>query len=97
MRTLSALLVLITLSILSLQAQAPSSDDALYDQVRLKLTRDRDVGSANIDVKVKNGVVELTGTVKRDQIKLKAEKIARKVKGVQQVVNSLKVGPAPAS
>ena len=80
-----------------LHAQAPTADDALYDQVRLKLTRDRDVGAANIDVKVNKGVVELTGTVKRDQIRLKAEKLAKKVKGVQQVVNNLKVGPTPGS
>jgi len=96
MKFFSALFLLIALFSSLLQAQKPSSDDAVYDQVRLRLTRDRDVGSSNIDVKVKDGVVELGGTVKRDNIKAKAEKLARKVKGVRQVVNSLKVGPTPA-
>lgn len=88
--------VLLLLLVGSLPAQGTPEDDALYDQVRLRLTRDRDVGSASINVKVSKGVVELIGTVKREQIKTKAEKLAKKVKGVQQVVNRLKVGPTPA-
>lgn len=95
MRFFSALFLAVLFFSSLLQAQTPSADDAVYDQVRLRLTRDRDVGSSNIDVKVKDGVVELTGTVKRDNVKSKAEKLARKVKGVRQVVNSLKVGPTP--
>lgn len=95
MRFFSALFLVIVFFSPLLHGQTPSADDAVYDQVRLRLTRDRDVGASNIDVKVKDGVVELTGTVKRDNVKAKAEKLARKVKGVRQVVNSLKVGPTP--
>jgi osmotically-inducible protein OsmY len=95
MRTLVALFlsVLFALVLTAQNTAAPSQDDIIYDQVRLRLTRDRDVGSSNIDVKVKDGVVELIGTVRRDNVKSKAEKLAKKVKGVNQVVNNLKVGP----
>lgn len=72
----------------------PLSDDAIYDQVRLKLSADRDVGAANIEVKVSGGVVELTGEVAREKIRTKAEKVARKVRGVQRVVNNLRVSAA---
>jgi osmotically-inducible protein OsmY len=73
------------------------SDDVIYDQVRVNLAHDRDTGGDNIDVKVTQGVVELSGRVRNDAAKSKAEKIARKVKGVQKVVNQLKVAPAPVS
>ena len=96
-RILGICLVLFALIAPNIVAQQAASDDAIYDQVRLRLTRDRDVGAANIDVKVKAAVVELNGTVKKDYIKTKAEKLTRKVKGVQQVINNLKVGPEPSS
>jgi osmotically-inducible protein OsmY len=67
------------------------SDNYIYDQVRLKLSADRDVRGGAIEVKVDKGVVELTGTVKTDKGRSRAEKIAKKVKGVEKVVNKLKV------
>jgi len=85
--------LLLSLLLLSSPAvsQGPSSDDIIYDQVRIKLTGDRDVGSGAIDVKVEQGVVELRGKVKTEKHRVKAEKIAKKVKGVQRVVNQLRV------
>ena len=44
-------------------------------------------------MKVTNGVVELTGTVKQDKQKQQAEKVAKKVKGVKSVENKLRVAP----
>ena len=76
-------------------AEKSVSDDVVYDQVRMKLAQDRDVGGGNINVKVSQGVVTLTGTVKKDMIRTRAEKLAKKVKGVQQVVNELKVLQTP--
>ena len=69
------------------------SDDVIYDQVRVKLAGDRDTGGDAIEVKVHEGVVELSGRVRSDTAKSKAEKIAKKVKGVVKVVNQLKVAP----
>ena len=93
MRALLAVLVLILLfSVISMAAD-PLTDEALYDQVRIKIARDREVGGGKIEVKVTNGVVELTGTVKQDRLKERAEKLARKVKGVKNVENKLRVAP----
>ena len=74
-------------------AADPVTDEALYDQVRIKIANDRTIGGGNIQVKVTNGVVELTGTVKQDKQKQQAEKVAKKVKGVKSVENKLRVAP----
>jgi osmotically-inducible protein OsmY len=49
------------------------------------------VNGGGIEVKVKNGVVTLEGTVHREKQKQRAEHVAKKVKGVTSVVNNLKV------
>jgi hyperosmotically inducible protein len=69
------------------------SDDELFDKVRIQLANDREVGGGNIQVKVTNGAVELSGKVKTDKIKTKAEKLAKKVKGVKSVTNRIQVAP----
>jgi len=79
---------------MALAADKAVSDNLLYDQVRMKLAGDRDVGGNAITVEVTGGVVKLSGVVKKDSIKSRAEKIAKKVKGVKSVENDLKVSPA---
>ena len=93
MKTLSLLLPLLLAAVFVAGAaeKATISDDEIYDKVRLKLVSDAEVKGAHIDVKVTQGVVELTGTVRHEKSKSKAEKLARKVKGVRSVVNQLKV------
>ena len=93
MRILALLLSVLFGAIVVVAAEKAVSDDVIYDQVRVKLAGDRDTGGDNIDVKVTQGVVELSGRVRSDAAKSKAEKIAKKVKGVQKVVNQLKVTP----
>ncbi len=73
--------------------QKQISDDQIYDQVRLKLAADRDVGGANFEVDVKDGVVTLRGKVDRERNRQRAERLVKKVKGVRQVVNQLRVDP----
>jgi osmotically-inducible protein OsmY len=70
---------------------AGPTDDELYDQVRRRLASDPNVKGGALDVTVSNGVVTLRGEVESDKQKLQAEKTAKKVKGVKQVVNELKV------
>ncbi len=79
-------------------AQTPnrSADDLLYDKVRQRLAADRDVKGGAIDVDVKDGVVTLRGKVREAKQKTKAEHVAKKVKGVKQVVNQLEI-ELPAS
>jgi len=72
------------------QRSAPT-DDLITDNVRLKLASDPDVKGGAIQVDVRQGVVTLTGVVETQKIKMKAEKISRKVKGVKQVVNNLTI------
>jgi len=73
--------------------QTPITDDTLTDQVKVKLANDQDVGGMNIQVDVKDGTATLSGKVRTDHQKSKAEKIAKKVKGINSVVNKLVVSP----
>ena len=94
MRTISIFLMMFLMAATLFAAAKDLSDDAIYDQVRLKLAGDRDVGGGAITVKVTQGAVELSGTVKTESIRVMAEKLAKKVKGVKSVVNLLKVATA---
>jgi osmotically-inducible protein OsmY len=78
-------------------ASAQTTDDMLYDQVRLRLTQDVDVNGGGLDVVVKDGVVTLRGRVKSERVKKKAAKLAAKVKGVKTVTNELIVNALPVA
>lgn len=73
--------------------KAPTPDDRISDQVRMRLAVDQDVKGGAFDVSVKNGVVTLKGRVDSDKGKSRATKLAKKVKGVKDVDNELVVGP----
>ena len=90
LRVLSLLLILVLLTPL-LVAQAKTSDNAIYDEVRRRLANDLDVKGAGIDVDVKGGVVTLKGRVHTDKARTKAAAITKKVKGVTSVDNQLKL------
>lgn len=92
MRFVSSVLLFLLL-LVPLSGADPVSDDELYDKVRIELANDRQVGGGNIQVKVANGAVELSGKVKTEKIKTRAEKLAKKVKGVKSVVNRIQVAP----
>ncbi len=72
-------------------AQSNHNDDRIYDEVRRRLANDPDVKGAGFDVAVKDGAVTISGTVHDQKAREKAEKLAKKVKGVTSVVNQLKV------
>ena len=76
---------------LCLAADKPVSDDAIYDNVRIKLASDIDVKGGALKVDVKQGVVTLGGVVETQAQKDKAAKIAKKVKGVKSVDNQIEV------
>jgi osmotically-inducible protein OsmY len=67
------------------------TDDTITDQVRIKLAGDQIVKGGHLGVTVEKGVVTLSGSVELPNQKEKAEKVARKVKGVKQVVNQIVV------
>ncbi len=94
MRALSLLLVFfLIVSLLPAQVKdAPGKDDGrIHDALMTKLANDADVRGGGFEVIVKNGVVILRGQVHTEKAKEKAEKIAKKVKGVVSVENQLKL------
>ena len=93
MRFLSLLLVF-SLVLTPLVAQKkPVTDDIINDQVRVKLASDSEIGGMAIEVDVHQGVVTLKGKVRTDKMRSKAEKVAKKVKGVTSVNNQLAISP----
>ena len=85
------------LALFLMQAVCPAkdppqiTDDTISDAVRVKLAGDQLVGVLNFDVTVKQGVVTLAGSVEQKSLKARAEHVARKVKGVKQVVNNIEI------
>ena len=73
--------------------KGPVSDDVIVDQVKVKIADDSEIGGQAIQVDSHNGVVVLTGKVTNDKFKAKAEKLAKKVKGVTGVDNRLAISP----
>jgi osmotically-inducible protein OsmY len=94
MRALSLLLafLLIVPLLVAQSKDAPGKDDGrIHDAIIAKLANDTDVRGGGFDVIVKNGAVTLRGQVHTDKAKEKAEKLAKKVKGVVSVDNQLKL------
>ena len=75
------------------QQKAATSDDRIFDQVRMRLATDQDVKGGAFEVAVKDGVVTIKGRVDTEKGKNRATKLAKKVKGVKEVDNELIVGP----
>jgi len=74
-----------------LAADKQVTDDSISEHVRLRLASDPDVKGGALTVDVKGGVVTLGGTVEAAHQKDKATKLAKKVKGVKQVVNNIEI------
>lgn len=75
------------------QKQQPITDDRIYDLVLMKLAGDPDVRGGGIQVEVHQGAVTLKGKVEKEKQKSRAERLAKKVKGVTSVNNQLVVTP----
>jgi osmotically-inducible protein OsmY len=88
-----SLTLLLALVVAPLLAEKQVTDDMIYDQVRLKLANDAEVGGMPITVDVREGAVTLKGKVRTDRQKSRAEKLAKKVKGVASVANQLVISP----
>jgi osmotically-inducible protein OsmY len=72
--------------------QTPERKDAVMrDQVSMALTLDHEVRGGGLQVVVVDGAVTLRGRVKDEKARLKATKLAKKVKGVKSVDNQLKL------
>lgn len=71
------------------------SDQEIKAQVTSRLTQDAQLESANIDVKVDNGIVTLNGEVKTEQEKDLAETLAFSIGAVRGVHNQLEIRQEP--
>ena len=71
---------------------APSSASVEADVTSL-LKNDEALASQIIDVRVSNGIATLSGDVPAENLKRRAEQIARTVSGVQSVMNDIAVRP----
>jgi hyperosmotically inducible protein len=90
-RIAASALLLLFLASLCTAADKPVSDAYLTDQVQLKLATDPDVKGGGLKVEVKDGVVTISGQVQQEKQKNKATKVAKKVKGVKDVINNITI------
>lgn len=89
-------LALFLLSLVAVAKDPPVlTDDAISDRVRISFASDKVVGVLPFEVSVKDGVVTLTGTADQSNQRSRAEKLAKKVKGVKSVVNNITMKGAP--
>ena len=66
-------------------------DTAITTEVKAKIFAQKDLSAAEINVETYKGTVQLSGFVSRPAQIKKAEEVARSVKGVQKVENSIKL------
>lgn len=69
----------------------PVKDSYITTKVKAELAKDKGTSAKDIHVTTKDGIVMLNGTVASTAEKELAEKDAKKVKGVMDVHNDLKV------
>ncbi len=91
-RTLAVVILALSSLTTTISAQSgDKSDGLLTDQVRIRLAGDPMVNGGALEVDVKNGVVTLRGKVRTEKARERAEKVAKKVKGVKSVTNEIKI------
>jgi hyperosmotically inducible protein len=69
-------------------------DTTITAKVKGALIADSDLSGLSIDVDTSQNVVTLRGSVASDDMRQKAERVARSVEGVKEVRNELVVKPA---
>ncbi|MGC1920255.1 MAG: BON domain-containing protein [Acidobacteriaceae bacterium] len=79
------------------KAANSDTDDAIEDSFKADLKKHRNLDDQDISVTSKNGAVVLTGSVKTEAQKREAERLAKHVPNVQQVMNEIKVKPGKHS
>jgi osmotically-inducible protein OsmY len=75
-------------------AHAEAADDldtGIEERFETLVGNSTDINANDVDLRVENGVVTLTGTVRTDAERTKIESLVRSIPGVQQIVNSVTV------
>ncbi len=86
---ISLLVILALASVCLAKEKQPLTDGIITDQVSIKLANDQVVKGGALQVDVKQGVVTLSGQVELQKQKDRAATLAKKVKGVKQVINNI--------
>ena len=76
---------------------ASNIDSAIEDNYKASLKAHKNLDDQSIDYSAKNGTLMLKGSVKTAAQKSEAEKLAKHVPNVQQVVNEIEVKPGKHS
>jgi hyperosmotically inducible periplasmic protein len=76
---------------------ASSLDDAIEDNYKAEIKGHKNLDDQSIDYSAKNGTLVLKGSVKTVAQKREAEKLAKNVPNVQQVVNEIEIKPGKHS
>lgn len=97
LKLLAALMAVVLLAGVVLAADPKLTDGAINDNVRIKLSADAEVKGGGLKVEVVQGVVTITGFADTQRQIDKATKIAKKVKGVKQVINKMSLKEKTAS
>lgn len=71
------------------------SDERIREDINDRLTDDSWLDASNIEVAVEGGEVTLSGSVDSRQAKRRAEDLAERVSGVEDVQNNIKVSRSP--
>jgi hyperosmotically inducible protein len=71
--------------------QGAPGDAVITAKVKSALIADKTIRARTVNVDTKSNVVVLRGTVENEAAVKKAEQIARKTQGVEEVINQLKV------
>jgi hyperosmotically inducible protein len=73
----------------------PREDTRIEAEVKAQLVGEKDANLTRLNVLSSNGTVYLTGTVQSSEELARAEALARNVRGVRRVVNTLKIQHSP--
>jgi hyperosmotically inducible protein len=79
------------------KAVASNLDDGIENNFKAALKANKSLDDQSISYSAKNGTLELTGSVKTAVQKKAAEKLAKGIPNVQQVVNTIEVKPGKHS
>jgi hypothetical protein len=89
--SLGLLLSVLVLPVVLPALPADATDDLVYDRVMRALVNDPDLKTDRFEVEVKDGVVTVRGQVSSEKLKQRVTKVAKKAKGVKEVINEVEV------
>lgn len=72
-----------------------TEDMRIESEVKARLVAEKDANLTRLGVLSSNAVVYISGTVTSANQRAQAESLAKSVRGVRRVVNTLDVAPAP--